>query len=304
MPGAGNNCHMGAAGAAKRRAIFLTGLAHCMWYGQNGADEPAPGVAERRNSRGGGQMRGLLWAAVAFAAVGSACSPPGTKSEEDGQAETACANDGARFPVTGLCEGRIANYFDPERLSGGMALEGPAANCSWTFQETAIGDGGEALVYRALTCAGVTTAFDYSGGAHSASLSYRTSALGNPHGREAVRIFVSDPQDPTQVIRNLTSDLPDSERAKCEVQPAKIDGWPSDALVIGYNADAARELPTDEPNAVCGDFGLDEDQMKFWLVRDGYAFFFSLGQDGLDFDPNSLTLFRRDAEGQWAPASP
>lgn len=237
----------------------------------------------------------------ALVAMAAGCSPQTARDRADSGAP--CADASTRLPVTGLCAAEAAAAIPAERRAGGPALEGPAAGCTWTYQEVAIGDGSEAVLYRALNCGGVVTAFEYSGGAHSASLSYRASALGYPAGREAARIFVSDPANPTQVIKTLADDLPAAERARCEVQPANIDGWPRDALVIGYNAQAARTLPAKEPNAVCGDFGLNEDEMKYWLVRDGYAYFFSLGQDGLDFDPNSFTLLKKGDDGRWARAS-
>jgi hypothetical protein len=121
-----------------------------------------------------------------------------------------------------------------------------------------------------------------------------------------VRIFTADAENPRQAMQNLIAALPAAERTRCEVQAANIDGidgWPSDALVIGYNAQAARSLPANQPNAVCGEYGRDDDSAKYWLVRDGYAFFFNLGQDGIDFEPNSLTVFRRSPEGVWGPAS-
>ncbi len=232
---------------------------------------------------------GVVFACALFAS----CSPSET-------ADAGCADS---LSVTGWCHSAVAEAVDPARLTEGIALEGPAADCSWTMQDVALGDGSEAVVYRAMRCNDVTTTFAYSGGARSASLSYETSALGHPEGTEAVRIFTSDAQDPTQSIRDLINGLPADERAKCEVQPANIEGWPSDALVIGYNADAARTLPTDQPNAVCGEFGRDDDSVRYWLVRDGYAFFFNLGQDGIDFEPNSFTVFRRSPEGVWGPAS-
>lgn len=240
-------------------------------------------------------MRVFLSVVIGCAAL-LACSPPATQET----AEAGCADS---LSVTGWCPSRVAEAVDPARMAQATALEGPAANCSWTMQDVAIGDGSEAVVYRAMTCNGVTTAFDYAGGAHSASLNYRTSALGHPQGGEVVRIFTSDPENPRQALQTLIDALPPAERARCEVQAANIDGWPSDALVIGYNAQAARGLPADQPNAVCGEYGRDDDSVKYWLIRDGYAFFLNLGQDGVDFEPNSLTVFRRSPEGVWGPAS-
>lgn len=240
-------------------------------------------------------MRVLLGVMIVCGWLG-ACSPPTT----DGTVDAGCADS---LSVTGWCPSQVAEAVDPARATDGVALEGPAAQCSWTMQDVGIGDGGEAVVYRAMTCNGVTTAFEYAGGAHSASLNYRTSALGHPSGAEAVRIFTADAANSRQALESLIAALPAAERARCEVQPANIAGWPSDALVIGYNAAAARTLPTDQPNAVCGDYGRDDNAAKFWLIRDGYAFFFNLGQDGVDFEPNSFTVFRRNPEGVWGPAS-
>jgi len=240
-------------------------------------------------------MRIFLSLVIACSAL-AACSPPAT----DVTADAGCADS---LTVTGWCPRLVAEAVDPARMAEGIALEGPAANCNWTMQDVGIGDGSEAVVYRAMSCSGVTTTFDYAGGAHSASLSYRTSALGNPQGREAARIFTADAANPRQAMQSLIDALPSAERAKCEIQPANVDGWPADALVIGYNAQAASTLPADQPNAVCGEFGRDDDQVKYWLIRDGNAFFFSLGQDGVDFEPNSFTIFRRSPEGVWGPAS-
>ncbi|MBL8552446.1 MAG: hypothetical protein JNJ73_20840 [Hyphomonadaceae bacterium] len=247
-------------------------------------------------------MRQYVFAA--FAAALAACAPSAPTGAKSEAASSTCPDDGARLAVTGICVGRASNYYDADVLARSQALEGPAAGCSWTFNETAIADGSEAILYRAMTCNGVTTKLAYAGGAHSASLSYEASALAGAAvaGQERVRIFVSDPADPQKVIRDLIEAAPAAERAKCEVQPANIEGWPRDALVIGYKAADAARLPKNEPNAVCGEFGLDEDQMKYWLVRQGFAYFFALGQDGLDFDPNTFLLFRRGADGTWAPA--
>ena len=240
-------------------------------------------------------MRIFLSLVIACLAL-AACSPRAAN-------ETADAGCTDSLAVTGWCPSRVAEAIDPARMAQGIAAEGPAANCTWTTQDVAIGDGNEAVVYRAMTCNGTTTAFDYAGGAHSASLNYRASALGHPQGAEAMRIFTAEAANPHQAMESIIAALPAAERARCEVQPAHVDGWPSDALVIGYNAEAARSLPMSHRNAVCGEYGREDDSMRFWLVRDGYAFFFNLCQDGVDFEPNSVTLFRRSPEGAWAPAS-
>lgn len=243
-------------------------------------------------------MRVLLSVAVACAAMISvaACTPAAT----DEAADAGCADS---LAVTGWCPSAVTEAIDAARQTESVALEGPAANCTWATRDVAIGDGSEAIVYRAMTCNGVTTTFEYSGGAHSASLNYATSAMGHEPGAEAVRIFTSDPQNPNAALQTIIDALPAAERAKCEVQPANVPGWPADALVIGYNAEAARGLSADEPHALCGEFGRDDDSVKYWQIRDGYAYFFNLGQDGIDFEPNSLSVFRRSADGVWSPAS-
>jgi hypothetical protein len=51
-----------------------------------------------------------------------ACSPsaekPADKAEKPAEKvdETGCPDDGPRLPGTGICQGRVANYFDPARL--------------------------------------------------------------------------------------------------------------------------------------------------------------------------------------------
>jgi len=159
--------------------------------------------------------------------------------------------------------------------------------------------GDEAILYRALRCKDVTAQLDYAGGAHSASLTLKTSALGQPAGAELVRIFTSDPADPQAAIRALIEAAPAAERPKCEVKPAAFAGWPKDALVITYKAKFAGALHASEPGAVCGPYGLDEDSTTFWRVHQGYAWFFTLGQDAFEIDPGSIMLLRKNVDGGW-----
>ncbi len=211
-----------------------------------------------------------------------------------------CADDGPRFPITHLCVGRSVNYLDTDNF---MVIEAPA-DCEWVMQESAMPGDDEALIYRALKCKGVTTTLELHGGAHSAALGYAKSALfGDPAPEhEPVRMFPTDPADPQKAIRDLFETIPEAERASCEIQPAGMDGWPKDALVIRPNEAARAKFPKDEPLATCGPFGVDEDSQTFWRISQGFAWFVELGQDTPDFDAGSITIFKKGADGSWAPA--
>lgn len=213
-----------------------------------------------------------------------------------------CPDDGPRFPGTAICKGRVSSYFDPNNLPTDVATP---AGCEWDFNETMLTTESEALLYRALSCKGVTTKLAYGGGAHSVELTYETSALfgADTKGQKLVQMFVSDPADPYAVILSLREGLSPEESAKCVVKKAALDGWPADALVMTYNDEAAKTLATDEPNAVCGEFGLDEDTQNYWLVRQGFAYFFTLGQEDSDIDPGSFTYITKDADGSWGAPS-
>lgn len=246
-----------------------------------------------------------ILAACAAVTLVTACSPtaPKTDAHDTSASQSACPDDGPRLPITGLCTGRAVAYFDPSLAPAEPAELGEIGkDCVWTVNETAMGVADEAILYRALSCKGVTTKLAYAGGARSASLEIETSALGAAPGTELVRIFTSDPKDPQASIRFLIADAAAAERPKCEVQPAGQASWPKDALVIGYKAAFQRELKKDGPVSVCGSFGLDQGSQRFWRVQQGYAWFFELGQDTAEIDPATMTLFRKGADGAWAPA--
>lgn len=249
-----------------------------------------------------------LTALILLAACGGETPPVETAASPEAisaRPEAApCPDDGPRLTVTGICAGRAINYVDP---AIGLATETPDG-CTWGFNETPLPSGDEAIVYRVLSCKGVTTAFEFGAGAHSAALTYTTSALygGQIPGDEPiepVRIFMVEPSDPQKVIRDLVENAPEAERAKCSVQAANAPGWPKDALVMQFSAADRAKLPMNEPVSMCGPYGRDEDAATFWRIFGGYAWFFSLGQDTPDFDPGSFMLFRLGADGAWAPAA-
>src|SRR5205085_2204120 len=98
---------------------------------------------------------------------------------------------------------------------------------------------------------------------------------------------------PRKQIEAQKAAAPKTEQASCEVRLAAIDQWPSDALLLAPNKAARARLPKDEPIAACGPFGVDEDAQTFWRVAQGYAWFFDMGQDTMDFDPASLLLLKK-----------
>ena len=264
-----------------------------------------------------------LFAAAALLIGAAACTPAANKLAEK-SAEASCPDDGHRLPGTGLCQGRVANYFDPARLAG---VEGDLpAGCTYVINETMTIDPEEAILYNALSCKGKTTKLEFSAGARSASLSWGVSSFfenvptAGAEGSERVRIFslldIADPKAMILVMAKATAKeekAPAAEIAACEVRQAG-ENYPADAFMVDVN-DAykkANKLGTydkglkDDPSTgvycACGPYGVT-DAPRFWMIRDGYAWFVDQGQDLPDFDATSLTVFRKGADGAWAPVS-
>jgi hypothetical protein len=241
-------------------------------------------------------MKLAVLAALGALAMCVACGPqPGT-TDTTKAAEAACPDDGPRLPGTGLCQRTALLML--LHADGAQSVEYPEG-CSASVNETML-PGDEALIYSAAKCGDVTTKLAYAGGAHSASISYETSAMGHSTEDEIIRLFGVDP-DPQGALKEQIAALPAAERATCEIRSAGADGWPADALVIAPTAAARARMPKDEPIAACGPLGLDEDSARYWRIRQGYAWLFDLGQDLAAFDPASVTVITKDADGNWSP---
>lgn len=261
-------------------------------------------------------------AVAALALLSPACTPAAKDPAEE-SAETSCPDDGPRLPGTGLCQGRVANYFDPARL--GAAARDLPEGCAFIINETMTPDPAEAILYNALSCNGKTTKLEFSAGARSASLGWGVSGFfenvptAGEEGSDLVRLFpLEGVADPKAMILDMAKATATEEKAKpaevaaCELRPAG-ENFPADAFVVDVN-DAYKKAnklgqydagPKDDPSTgvygACGSYGVT-DARVFWMIRDGYAWFVNQGQDLPDFDAGSLTVFRKGSDGTWAPA--
>jgi len=245
--------------------------------------------------------RSIFAAAFALAALAAACSPQAAKPADapTDVASSGCADDGVRLPGTGICAGRAVNYLE-NPLPDPPAPEG----CTWTFNEAVLADA-EALIYRAMTCKGVTTKLAFSAGARSASIDYEKSALfgDTAVGETVVRLFTLDETDPRAGLLRMVKEGVENkeERAACELQDASFADWPAGALVVDVNAayKAKKKITDAEPRTACGPLGIDTNESTYWLIKQGYAWKFDLGQEQLDIDPRTMTLMRKGADGAW-----
>ncbi|MFZ4603080.1 MAG: hypothetical protein ACOYM8_11535 [Caulobacterales bacterium] len=245
--------------------------------------------------------RSVFVAAFALAVLSAACSPQAAKPADapPAVAASSCADDGGRLPGTGICAGRAANYLDNPPPNP-PAPEG----CSWTFNEAVLADS-QAVIYRAMTCKGVTTKLGFSAGARSASIDYETSALFGEAavGETLVRLFTLDEKDPRGGLLRMVKEGVENkeERAACELRDAGYEEWPAGALVVDVNVayKAKKKITDDEPRTACGPLGIDTGQSTYWLIKQGFAWKFDLGQEQLDIDPRTVTLLSKDADGSW-----
>lgn len=239
-------------------------------------------------------MKSELIAAIGALALCVACGPQAARSPVDA-AQSSCPDDGPRLPGTGLCQRTALLLL--EHAEGAQSVEYPEG-CSASVNETML-PGDQALIYSAARCGEVTTKLAFAGGAHSASISYEASAMGHGGDDVLIRLFGVDP-DPQGALKEQIAALSPAERAICEIRPAGADGWPADALVIAPNAAARARMPKDEPISACGPLGLDEDSARYWRIRQGYAWLFDLGQEAAGFDPASVTVIVKGADGSWS----
>jgi hypothetical protein len=251
-------------------------------------------------------MRVLTVSIMALGAFGlAACTPPAAKKEEPVAAASTCPDDGPRFPITGKCVGRSINYLGDIGETYDLG-EG----CQWVMNEAAMA-GDEALLFMAAECKGVKTEFEFGAGARSAELKVVKSGLYNPVPPDyiPVKIFTLDDgegnktKDKKAVLLDMArqSTTDKKEAAACEVRP--LDPAKPDGLLVVDVSDAfkkANKAKYSEVYAACGPYGVSDGQ-TYWMIKQGYGFFFDLGQDTPDFVPQSLTVMQKAASGEYEP---
>lgn len=207
---------------------------------------------------------------------------------------SACADQSDRLPLTGLCRSGSGNYLLADASAKPSAPEG----CEWQVGETELA-GGDVLLYRALKCGDKAAKVEFSGGAERAELQLTSSALqGDLPEPLTLGYFYVVEGDPAKAVTDRArSAIADSaEAAGCAARPAKVDTWPSDAMVVDTTPPAS--TPDGSPVAVCGDLGYFDEGNRFWRVSQGYAWFFDFGQDLIEIDPGTITLVVQEG-GQW-----
>lgn len=225
------------------------------------------------------------------------CGPQAQQSASDASNPSACADGGPRLAGTGLCQAEASALLvaDPDVRT--PELE----NCTWSVKEIML-PGDEALLYRAATCAGVETTLGYAGGARRAELSYESSAIYGDaaRGRVVVAFYGTDP-DPQGALNAAIAELPARDRGSCQIVQAEREGLPTDALLIAPSALARARLFENRPVVACGPQGIDETRVRYWRVRQGFAWFVDLGDRDPDFDAGNMAVFTRGADGEWRP---
>jgi hypothetical protein len=242
-----------------------------------------------------GPMR-FLCVAISFALL-AGCGPTAGESSGDASnvAPGACADGGARLAGTGLCQSEASVLLVADPNVRTPELEG----CTWSVKELML-PGDEALLYRAATCSGVETTLSYAGGAHRAEISYESSAVYGDagRGRVVVALYGTDP-DQRGALNAAIAELSGRDRGSCEIVPAEREGWPTDALLIAPSAAARARLAEGRPIVACGPLGIDETKVSYWRVRQGFAWFFDLGNRDPDFDAGNMAVFTQSVEGTW-----
>lgn len=247
--------------------------------------------------------------ALALAGALTACAPATTAPDAAKATAAACANGAAKLGAVDMCPEAAEKLI----LSSASAPALPEG-CTWAIQAAPIADADDpntALLYRAARCKGVDTLLAFEQGAKSDTFNYVASAVFEgadiPQSAVVTRLEIESPDPKTDILAQavLVAET-DNERRNCEVRAAGVKDWPAEALVVDLNAAAKKRgrITDAEVRAACGFYGIDTGAQKYWLVKQGYAWFFDLGQEDPDFDPQSLTLVRKGADGVWAQLVP
>lgn len=241
-------------------------------------------------------MRVLLF--IAGLAALASCSPdskPASDAASGPAASATCADGAAKLAGTGLCQADANALLGADPDVRTPELEG----CTWSVKEIML-PGDEALLYRAASCNGVDTTLAFAGGAHRAELSYEASAVhgDSGKGRVVVALYGVEP-DPQGALKAAIADLPARDRGSCQITPIEREGWPRDALFIAPSVADQEKLFKGGPVVACGPLGIDETRQRYWRVRQGFAWFFDLGDKDPDFDAGNMAVVAKAADGSW-----
>lgn len=239
---------------------------------------------------GGGTGSGEAPASQAAADASAAPSQSASLAAAPGDK---CADGGETLALTGFCKTRAVNYLQMDSSASPSAPDG----CEWQVAETEL-PGGDVLLYRALKCGKKQTRIEFSGGAHRGELQLVESAMEGKlsEPRPIVYFYVADGDAAKAVTARARESIQaKAEAAKCNARPAKVDGWPKDAMVV----DNGERSADGDPVAVCGDLGYFDEANRFWRVVQGYAWFFDFGQDLVEIDPGSITLMSQGENGEY-----
>ncbi len=228
----------------------------------------------------------------------AACGPAATLPEPppSAAASGACADGGPRLEATGLCQAEADALIGADPNVRTPELEG----CTWSVKEVAVAD--EVILYRAAACNGVDTRLDFAGGARRAELSYASSAVYGESGtgRVVVALYGVDP-DPQGALKAAIAEAPAADRGACQIVAAEREGWPADALILAPSAAEQEKRFKGRPVVACGPLGVDETKVSYWRVRQGFAWFFDLGDRESDIDAGNMLVVTRGADGTWRP---
>lgn len=221
---------------------------------------------------------------------GNTAAPANVAAAQDSVAP-ACAPGSAKLPVTGLCESQAVALL----LAAPGAQPAAPEDCTWVVGEAKVLEG--ALLYRTAKCKDGTARLEFVPGARMSSFDLVESPYGPQEKPETMARMIGSDGDVKATIlaeaRRLVEDK--SEASRCQLRPAKMDGWPEDALVV----DEVPIPPADGIRNACGELGLDEGAQTFWRVSQNSGWFFQLGQETPMVDAGSFTLVKRDATGNW-----
>lgn len=220
--------------------------------------------------------------------------------------DDSCRDDGARLPVSGLCQGAAVAYLSNDGAPEPALPEG----CEWRLRETAM-PAGDVLLYRAAACGETVSKLELRGGAHMGALHLTVSALGTDlaEANPVITLVSAEADAPRagalSLARETTGDR--TEAALCAARDLDFEDAPLGAFVIDVvrapaQSKAKKAKPKRKakraPRSACGPFGYNEAGGGYWRVFQGFAWFIG-PQAAPDVDPGSLTLLSREGAGGW-----